>query len=768
MARRKLPRAFESAVAGYTLDPSEVVYDQDLRVIRLGDGVLAGGNVVLNEKSDADQYLHAVNVYTEADDPTGTGPVASEARTVRSIGTHTKPRYGRHIQVISDGSGVAVGPANADFGYGVSIFRKDWQTNDDPGEIDGIGIVAINGVGDVCGALFDVGTREGFSACWEGASRIYLPDGSDTHKVRVQAGVCDSDNDDYYGWVAVKNNGVGGHAFYAGEDGGEWENLAYLTAASAVRFQVTRLGRGYLNGSEIVSDARSGTIICDPSLVAFQTAINTAVASGLSRVMLPAGDYTCTTPIVVPTLTHDFEIVLHPNVRVTMHATSSSFIQASNCGFKVFRLVGGGYIDCSAQPVPDPADSFGIIEVQDYGPGSVIEDITFDAGGDYRTPKSDSPIFIQGKGMRIERCSFYGGFDDACIYDSGDGTGADGEGTIVNNFYAYRVKLFAISKRLGRDMVFDGGRIVQAYQGIASGAADGTSGIVAPGVELVIENVDLVDCAIPIRLSWADRAIISSSVRILGFGRDLDGTIVSSGTAISLRGCDRVTSEAVVRQTGAASTSLHGVLLTQETVDGVTRQTTNCSIKGEMDGGLGAGRAIYEQNTADFNDSDVTVRGIWDIPIVQTGAGSAFWYTLVSDRTRRLHTGGADKLIIGGSFEFTPASGSDVFRINRWDSPTTQYIVQDTDSGAHRFTHYSIDTNAKKTIFNTRTISGSAPSLGNCETELQYNSVTKVTVTLTGFRAALPTYANDAAAGAGGLVTGDAYVTATGEARYKL
>lgn len=727
---------------------------------------LADDMPLVSALSSANTYPYAINVYTEADDPTGTGPVASTARVVQSLGTHTKPRYGKHIQVISDGSGVAAGPANADFGAGVSIFRKNWQTNNDPGEIDGLGIVAINGVGDVCGLLYDVGTRDGFSACWEGASRIYLPDGSDTHKVRVQAGVCDSVNDDQYGWVAVKNNGVGGHAFYSGEDGGEWENLVYLTAASAVRFQVTRLGRGYLNGSEIVSDARSGVDIADANLVAFQSVVNAAVASGLSSVKLPAGSYTCTAPIIVPTLTQDFEIILHPNVRVTMHATSGCFIQASNCGGRVFKVTGGGRIDCSAQPVPAPADSFGIIEAQDYV-GGLIEGITFDAGGDYRTPKSDSPIFIQGKGMVVNRCVFLGAFDDACVYDSADGVGVDGEGTRITNCYASKVKLFAISKRLARGMTVDGCRIVQAYQGVATGAATGTSGIVAPGLEVTISNTDMIDCAIPVRLSWANSSVISSSTRILGFGLDLDGVVASSGAAVSLRGCDRVICEATIRN-GTANTSLHAILLTDETVDGVTRGTTNTTIKGELDGGVGGGRAIFEQSSADTNTSDVVFRGTWDTPIVQVGSNSYFWYASTTDRTKRLWRGGSDKLTIGGSIDFTPGSGSDMLRVRRHDSPTTSYMDQYTDSGGHRYTLYSQDSAAKKTIINTRTISGSAPSSGNCDTELQWNSVTKLTVTLTGFRAALPTYADDAAAGAGGLVTGDAYVTATGAARYKL
>lgn len=52
MSRRKLPRAFTSAVKDFVLDPGEIVYDQDAETIRVGDGSTPGGRLLLDPLPD--------------------------------------------------------------------------------------------------------------------------------------------------------------------------------------------------------------------------------------------------------------------------------------------------------------------------------------------------------------------------------------------------------------------------------------------------------------------------------------------------------------------------------------------------------------------------------------------------------------------------------------------------------------------------------------------------------------------------------------------
>lgn len=508
---------------------------------------------------------------------------------------------------------------------------------------------------------------------------------------------------------------------------------------------------------------RFDTLVAEESLASFQNLIDLAQANGVSRVLLPpmAGGYLVTDPIIVGPLVANLEIVLHPKTLLFMDASSGPFIQATNCNGKVFRVVGNGArIDCSAQPVPDPGDGFGVIEAQDYAPGSLIQGITFYAGGDYRTPVSDSPIFVQGRNMNVDWCQFIGGFSDACVYDSADGFGRDGYGTLVTRCYASRVNLFAISKRLAKGMTVEDCQIIEAYQGVATGSAQGEAGLLAPGTDVTVNNTEFRDCAIPVRLSWAHNSHVAASVRINGFGFDLDGNIASAGAAISLRGCDRATVAATVRNTSvSANAGLHGVLLTAETVSGTTLQTTNTTIKGELDGGVGAGRAIFEQGTADYNASEVTMRGVWDNIIVQVGANSSFQYNQTTDRSWRMWRGGSDRWVLGGSMTFRPGSGSDVFRVQRWDSPLTSFMDQYTDSGGHRFTQYSPFDSSKKVIFNNRTITAATPTSGNCDIEFQWNSVPKLRTTQNGAWLAAPVFADQAAAAAGGLISGELFRT---------
>lgn len=252
MSRRYLPRAFEDDVSGFLLSPSEIVFDHDLDLLRVGNGVALGGRIITTEYSDDDRYPYDINVYTESNDPTGGGPVASQAQVIHSLGTHTKPRYGKHIHVVSDGSGVAASPSQADFSFGVTAIRKDWQTNATPGEIDGIGVIAINGIGDVAGLLVDVGTRQGFSAVLEGASRAYLADGSATHKLRVQAGVVDSLTGVQIGHAIVADLGVNDVAYYAASGGGSFEKMLQFVQSGQTTFQVDPDGSFFSTANAVI------------------------------------------------------------------------------------------------------------------------------------------------------------------------------------------------------------------------------------------------------------------------------------------------------------------------------------------------------------------------------------------------------------------------------------------------------------------------------------------------------------------------------------
>lgn len=136
-------------------------------------GTLTGGGFVPSSAALPPSLAFSL---TGADDPAL--QTAGRSFPGVSTGQHIgRTRYAAHIGTVFDGSGIAADPTSADYGLAVVAYKKNWLTSTTPGEADGVTIFGRNGIGDFAGTLCNVGTRRGFSACSEGVSSIFQPDG---------------------------------------------------------------------------------------------------------------------------------------------------------------------------------------------------------------------------------------------------------------------------------------------------------------------------------------------------------------------------------------------------------------------------------------------------------------------------------------------------------------------------------------------------------------------------------------------------------------
>ena len=197
----------------------------------------------------------AVNVFQSSGET-----LWSAKRTLRGMdaGSHSGTTETLlHLEFHPEGSG-ANGPTNADYGLGVSVLKKDFDTTSVVGEMDVLNLVLRQGGAgsDGCAILANVATYgTGFVGFAETQTSI-ISGGAATHQIGLQLGICDNVNDTYIGFFARTNIGVSDSAFWADTNpGSTWDYLFRGQKAGVDKFTVN--GDGLVSLFDISGNKKS-------------------------------------------------------------------------------------------------------------------------------------------------------------------------------------------------------------------------------------------------------------------------------------------------------------------------------------------------------------------------------------------------------------------------------------------------------------------------------------------------------------------------------
>lgn len=392
-----------------------------------------------------------------------------------------------------------------------------------------------------------------------------------------------------------------------------------------------------------------GQILCDDSVLGIRNAIDEARGNGVGRIFVPprTGGYIFNETVLVDgPLEAPLEIIFHPKARLyAPNGLRGAFINIPDCG-KQRVLISGGYMNADDQTESDEGagESWAMIMLQNYGTGSKIWDMVAKAGDDYRYGKGDTWLFDQGFGLLVDNIYLIG-FTDFAIYSSGNGAGINGKGTKVTNCTFEGVYGAAVSKRLGEDNRYFNNTIRNSLHGFASAPAGPLGGgpLVAPGKRLSLIGNRYYDVRTPLYFPWAD-GLVAIDELIRGYGYDLDGNRAGTAAALHLLGTHGAEINLRILNTGN-DPDLHGVLLGEATINGVTRTADHNDIHVTADGGAGGGRAVFEQ-AGDHNNITVSARGTWTTPAFKSGGNSQWDVSNEADNSRRIGFGTSDKIVI--------------------------------------------------------------------------------------------------------------------------
>lgn len=456
------------------------------------------------------------------------------------------------------------------------------------------------------------------------------------------------------------------------------------------------------------------------------------IAAGFTRCIttgevlyIPEGVFTITSVISLPQLQRNLKVVLHPQTRlVASSSLNDAILKILDCNGYVVQIdLNGANIDGSSQEDADEGsgESWGLIHLQKYSYGSYIKNGRFNANVGNDELFSDSAIFCQGYGLLISGNTFIG-FSDSAIYSSGNSSGLDGYATrVINNVFIDNQVGF-IDKRLGEQSIVSGNIFRQCRVGVSTGSAAGTGGMIQPGKRITITDNRFDDCARPIYLVWADGGLVANNY-IRGWGYT-DGVGTSDAAALTMMGCNGVTVSALHILNTRNDTTLHGILLQQATVEGLTRSCVSNNISAVVDGGAGTNRAYYEQTGSDSNIVNLTLRGTFITPTVVVGSSTRISGTN-PDGTMFTRFGSLNRIELGGTDTYLRfPTGGGLYILRPGVDAQGQYTF--SNSGGNQVRFISSVTDSKPTIVNTRTDTGAASTGGVLSYEIQIQGMTKI------------------------------------------
>lgn len=469
-----------------------------------------------------------------------------------------------------------------------------------------------------------------------------------------------------------------------------------------------------------------GQYTCIPTVAGIRAGFVRCVISG-EILNIPQGDYTFDTPIELPQLQHNLKIVMHPKtILISSLLLNDGILKILDCNNYVVQIdMNGAIMDGTNQEDADEGlgESWGLIMLQKYTYGSYIKGGYFTANVGSNEIFSDSAIFCQGFGLTIEGNTFVG-FSDSAIYSSGNSSGQSGYATkVIGNIFIDNQVGF-IDKRLGEQSIVSGNIFKQCRVGVSTGSASGTGGMIQPGKRITIIGNRFDDCARPIYLVWADGGMVANN-HIRGWGYS-DGVGTPDAAALTMLGCSGVTVSALHILNTRNDPTLHGILLQQSTVEGLTRGSVSNNITAIVDGGAGINRAYYEQTGSDSNIVNLILRGTFVTPTVVVGSNTRISGTN-SDGSIFTKFGSLNRIEVGSLdtyLRFPSAGGFYILRPGVDEQG--QYTF--SDSGGNQVRYISSVTDSKATIVNVRTNTGAASSGGTLAYRIQIQGSTKLDI----------------------------------------
>jgi hypothetical protein len=457
---------------------------------------------------------------------------------------------------------------------------------------------------------------------------------------------------------------------------------------------------------------------------AILAAFTLAATSG-KKCVAPTGTYLISNILNI-SITNSFEIECQVDtifkVAAGFPANLALFrFQASNTpGDKKF-IWKNGTIDGRLMPVktitssPDLLAVFGAINFADNILDTLIDNVSFLLNDTWPATRGDSCLYLErGQNYSITNC-FFRGATDAAIYMSGNPSETLGRKAIVTGNTFELCEVAYISKRKFEDQIISNNFCVECVNGIIVGGEADVS--LLPGKKAVISSNILKKVRQPISARVADETIISNNkIEDPGVGPDL---VPTTGRAIRVQGSSRcvVIGNSIGMQSFTAAALSTGIQIVSFTFNSITYNSNDNII---------TGNSIYEMP-----------RGVFE----ETGAGTN---NIISSNNKYVNC--AEPTRVVGSLSI---SGDHIVG-------TLPQILFDSPNGALNQKYWRLIGQETQIAISARNDNNT--SAGNVIGATRSGGVLNQLFTTL---SAVPEYADDSAAAAGGVPVGGFYRTAS-------
>ncbi len=457
---------------------------------------------------------------------------------------------------------------------------------------------------------------------------------------------------------------------------------------------------------------------------AIQAALTAAASSG-KKCVAPTGTYLISNILNI-SITKSFEIECQVDtifkVTTGFPANTALFrFQASNTiGNKKF-IWKNGTIDGRLIPVktitssPDLLAVFGAINSADNILDTLVDNVSFLLNDTWPATAGDSCLYLErGQNYSITNC-FFRGATDAAIYMSGDPSETLGRKVVVTGNTFELCQVGYISKRQFEDQIISNNFCVECVNGIiVGGEADST---LLPGKKAVISSNILKKVFQPIAARVADETIIANNrIEDPGVGPDL---IPALGRAIRIQGSSGcvVIGNSIGMQNFTSVALNAGIQIVSFTFNSITYNSNNNLI---------TGNSIYEMP-----------RGVFE----ETGAGQN---NIISANNKYVNC--AEPTRVSG---FLSISGDHIVG-------TLPQILFDSPNGALNQKYWRIIAQETQLAISARNDDNT--NAGSLIGAIRSGGILRQLFTSI---SAVPEYADDVAAQAGGVPVGGFYRTAS-------
>jgi hypothetical protein len=504
-----------------------------------------------------------------------------------------------------------------------------------------------------------------------------------------------------------------------------------------------------------------------------------ALLSGFTDVIFYRGS-TYLVNSIDETVTNDLYIHLEGTIKGSDEAgfedSRLMYIRSSPAKTHSFQMQGGGTVDASNRNYIAGIESGSGMNLGNFD-RVYVRGIFFYSADTLAELKGDSGFNpLQCKRVTVSHCWFQG-WNDHAIYASGGAlTDPNRESTdlIITDCFAKECGTFRAAR--GYNRVVFSNNICKDVVGMFISAGDGSAGAAVDSAFTIIISDNICETCNGTAINLLYMEALKSATITGNIIYDWGQTGLGGVVGIQLRGVQNsIVANNVIKPVAAVTGCDIGVYVQVGTdPDGVVFQSNNNTVCNNTvqvletaPGFTNAGIVDMVNNTYIHGNRVLNTTAGYDIQVNDGGVDGS----VGSNRVVRYTDNGVG---FGGAIPEAPLHSSTSARVSFPDDTASTRYMEIIASASHEFFSYSPTTNGRNLIINATTDNLDTPRTGgdNCVLNL-YSLGQGISIDGTDDRvtidlALVPTFADDAAAGAGGLTAGMIYKTATGGLQIKL